>query len=147
MSVGSAGSTPLEVVLDASVWVSRQLPTDPNHATARTWVNRHLQTGGHFIEPAWLLVEVAAAISRQIGPQAASTALGLVARLRRQRVMRFLPLGSALLRETVDIATNHRIRAGDAVYVAVARQLAIPLVSFDSDHLTRASSIVTVISP
>ena len=151
MAVGTTVSTvpgpQLEVVLDASVWVSRQLPGDPNNAAASAWLNQHLQTGGYFIEPVWLLAEIAAAISRQIGPQDAGVALALLYRLRRRRVMRFLPLSSALLRDTVDIAGSHRIRAGDAVYVAVARQLSIPLVSFDNDHLTRAGGVVTIIRP
>ena len=151
MSVGSVMGIPssgqVEVVLDASVWVSREIPTDLNHTAASAWVNYHLQTGGYFIEPAWLLAEVGAAISRQIGQQAASIALALLSRLHRRRVIRFLPMGSALMRDTVDIAVNYRIRAGDAVYAAVARQLSIPLVSFDSDQLAKASSIVTIIRP
>jgi predicted nucleic acid-binding protein len=49
--------------------------------------------------------------------------------------------------DTVAIAMHYGLRAGDAVYVALARQLAIPLVSFDRDHLTRANSIITVIKP
>jgi predicted nucleic acid-binding protein len=61
--------------------------------------------------------------------------------------MRVLPMRASLIRDTVDIATTYRIRAGDAVYVAIARQLSISLVSFDNDHLTRANSIVTVIKP
>ena len=137
----------LEVVLDASVWVSREIATDSNHPAASAWINGHLQGGGSFIEPAWLLPETAAAISRQISPQDAAIALALLSRLRRRRVMRFLPMGATLMRDTVDIAANYRIRAGDAVYVALARQLSIPLVSFDSDHLTRVGSIITVIQP
>jgi predicted nucleic acid-binding protein len=140
-------STYSEVVLDASVWVSREIAADSNHALASAWINLHLQAGGYFIEPVWLLAETAAAISRQISPQDAAIALALLSRLRRRRVMRFLPMGAALMRDTIDIAATYRFRAGDAVYVALARQLAIPLVSFDSDHLTRAGSIVTVIRP
>ena len=87
----------LEVVLDASVWVSRALSTDLSHLAASAWVNGHLQAGGYFTKPVWLLAEVGAAISRQIGPQDASTALALLSRLRRSGVMRFLPLGAALM--------------------------------------------------
>ena len=36
---------PVEVVLDASVWVSRELRSDPNHVAATAWVNQHLQVG------------------------------------------------------------------------------------------------------
>jgi predicted nucleic acid-binding protein len=151
MATGSLGSASLvaqaEVVLDASVWVSREIPTDPNHLAATMWANQHLQAAGYFTEPAWLLAEVAAAVSRQLSPQDAGIALALLSRLRRRHVMRFLSISSSLMRDTINIATNYGIRAGDAIYVAVARQLSIPLVSFDSDHLTKAISIITVIRP
>lgn len=135
------------VVLDASVWVSIDIPTDSNHAVATAWVNGHLQAGGYFREPTWFMVEVAAAVSRQVSMQAALAATALLARLRQDRKMRFVPMSAALLQDTIDIATTHRIRAGDAVYIALARRLGIPLVSFDKDHLTRASGIVTMIKP
>jgi predicted nucleic acid-binding protein len=143
----ASGPVTPEVVLDASVWVSRELATDVNHQAARAWVNQHLQAGGSFVEPAWLLVEVAAAISRQVGPPEAQTALGLLARLRRRRVIRFVPMTPALLREVVDIAGSHGLRAGDAVYVALSRQLALPLVSFDADQLQRAAGLVPTLRP
>src|SRR5690242_18514967 len=97
----SASGTPREVVLDASVWVSRQIPADANHAAATAWVNGHLQAGGYFVEPAWLLAEVAAAIARQISSQDAGLALALLGQLRRRRVMRFLPMSAVLMRDTV----------------------------------------------
>ena len=146
--MSSAGSSsPVAVVLDASVWVSREIPIDRNHAPANVWINSHVQANGHFMEPVWLMAEVAGAISRQMSPPDAVIATALLRYLRRNRIMRFVPMSAALLQNTVDIATIHRIRAGDAVYVALARRLSIPLVSFDTDHLTRAGGIVTVIKP
>ncbi|MGI8588026.1 MAG: type II toxin-antitoxin system VapC family toxin [Chloroflexia bacterium] len=136
-----------DVVLDASVWVSREIDSDVNHQVASTWVNRHLQAGGSFIEPVWLLAEVAAAMSRQIGPHGTATALALLSRLRGRGVMRFLPMSSALVRDTIDIAGTYGIRAGDALYVALSRQLSIPLVSFDNDQVRKAGGIVVVIKP
>lgn len=138
---------PLGVVLDASVWVSSQLPTDSNYVVASTWINRHLEADGYFVEPVWLLAEKAAAISRRAGPQNANDAIALLGNLLRQQIFHFLPMSPALIDETDAIATDYGLKAGDAVYVALAKQLAIPLVSFDRDHLTRANSIITVIKP
>ncbi|MDQ3929913.1 MAG: type II toxin-antitoxin system VapC family toxin [Chloroflexota bacterium] len=145
--MAAEGKAPVGVVLDASVWVSSELLTDSNHFVASAWINRHLEAHGYFVEPVWLLAEVAAAISRQAGPQHANNTIALLARLYRQQTMRFLPMSPALMNDTVAIARDYGIRAGDAVYVALARQLAIPLVSFDRDHLTRVNSIITVIKP
>ncbi len=138
---------PVEVVLDASVWISRELRADANHVTATAWVNQHLQAGGYFVEPSWFLAEVAAAVSRQLSPQDAAKEAALLRRLRRRHVISILPMSAALMRDTIGIATDHGIRAGDAVYVALANRLAIPIVSFDSDQLTRASNLVTIIKP
>lgn len=129
------------------MWVSIDIPTDSNHTVATAWVNGHLQAGGYFREPTWFIAEVAAAVSRQISTQAALAATALLVRLRQDRKMRFVPMSVALMQDTVHISTTYRIRAVDAVYVALARRLGIPLVSFDKDHLTRASGVITVIKP
>ena len=81
---------PPKVVLDASVWVSRELRADPNHPAATAWINQHLQANGYFMEPIWFMAEVAAAISRQVSPQDAANATVLLSQLRRRRSVRFL---------------------------------------------------------
>ncbi len=45
------------------------------------------------------------------------------------------------------IAANHQLRGADALYVAVAAQLNIPLVSWDKEHLSRASNLITTYTP
>ena len=149
MSQSDAGPTsvPSAVVLDASVWVSHQIPTDANHPVARGWIARHLRAGGTLVQPEWFWAEVAAAVARQSGPAAATEQLALLARLQRAGVMQRVPWTAALFADTVDVAVNHRLRAGDALYVALAHRLAVPLVSFDRDHLTRGSAVVRVIRP
>lgn len=55
------------VVVDASVWVSRWMRRDVNHHASRLWIERYTMEGGLLIAPAFLLIEVAAAISRRTG--------------------------------------------------------------------------------
>ncbi len=45
------------------------------------------------------------------------------------------------------IAADLRLRAGDAIYVALAQQLNIPLVSWDKEQLQKASSLIPVYTP
>ena len=61
--------------------------------------------------------------------------------------MRIIPLDNMLIHLSVDIAANLQLRAADAIYVAVAKQLNIPLVSWDKEQLRKASSLLTTYTP
>jgi predicted nucleic acid-binding protein len=51
------------------------------------------------------------------------------------------------VQKAVDVAINLQLRAGDAIYVALARQLNIPLISWDKEQLQKASTIITTYTP
>ena len=53
------------MVVDASVWVSRLVPQDANHAATRDWLDRHLRDGGLTASPTMALAEVAGAVARR----------------------------------------------------------------------------------
>ena len=133
------------VVIDASVWVSGFISEDANHHASRLWIERYIGTGGLLIAPAFLLVEVAAAVSRQ----ARQSALGreAIKTLYHVSAMRFLSLNAAFVWAAVEVAADLQLRAGDATYVAVARQLNIPLVSWDREQLQKARSLATTYTP
>ena len=50
-------------------------------------------------------------------------------------------------KEAVDMAITFDLRGPDALYVAVAKQLSIPLVTFDQEQLTRPANAITTITP
>jgi predicted nucleic acid-binding protein len=127
------------------MWVSRILATDSNHTAARTWLNRHIVNGGSLVAPELLAVEVAAAVGRQTGQEA--LARQYAQRLYTLPVMNLIPVDSALLKQATDLAAIWRLRAADAIYAAVAEQLAIPLVTFDGELLTRTVGVITTIRP
>lgn len=136
------------VVLDASVWVSRTLSTDTNHAAARAWITRHFQARGSFIVPALFEVEVAAALSRVT--KNTTLARRQVAQLRRlntRGVMRFVPLDARLLRGGTNLALDFGLRAADAVYAALTQQLRIALVTFDRELLNIPPTVITTLRP
>ena len=53
----------------------------------------------------------------------------------------------SLVQIAIDVATDLQLRAGDAIYVALAHQLNIPLVSWDKEQLQKASTLVTTYTP
>lgn len=133
------------IVLDASVWISNLLPNDSNHSPAVAWLNNYLAGGGRLVAPVMLVLETAGAVSRLSQDQ----------RLARRSIrflytwpfMRIVPIDQPLVDEATDVAIAFGLRGPDAVYVAMAKNLAIPLATFDQEQLTRPSSIIMTIRP
>jgi predicted nucleic acid-binding protein len=133
------------VVMDASIWVSQLRPQDANHDASRLWVERYIAAGGLLVAPVFLLIEVAAAISRRTGELA--LAKKAIEDLNSTDVIQFAPLDSVLVQAAVNIAADLQLRAGDAIYIAVAQQLNLPLVSWDKEQLQRAGSLTRTYTP
>lgn len=133
------------VVVDASVWVSRLFAGDPFHAVSRRWVEESVRHGQVLTSPLILLPEVSGALARrtgksEIGQRAMHTLLQLTA-------LRLVPLHASLIRQTTDLAANLLLRGADALYVAVAWQLGVPLVTWDQEQLHRAKDLIPVWTP
>ena len=135
----------VSLVVDASVWVSWLRPIDINHDPSFIWMERYFAKGGFLVAPAFLLVEVAASISRQTGQ--VMRAREAINQLRAISKIQIIAMDSALVQAAVDVAINLQLRAGDAIYVALAHQLNVPLVSWDKEQLQKASTTITTYTP
>jgi predicted nucleic acid-binding protein len=133
------------MVVDASVWVSWAVSQDVHHQTSSCWLERSAAAGKFLVAPVLLLVEVAAAISRRTGePRLAHLA---VANLLRVPGLRLVPVDHRLGQEAARLAADLGLRGADAVYVAMARGLNIPLVTWDRDQQERAGKVIVVRTP
>jgi predicted nucleic acid-binding protein len=134
-----------DAVVDASVWVSRFVRGDVHHERARRWFERRADEGGLLVAPALMPPEVAGAIARRTGDGGlARRALG---RLLALSDLRLVPLDRDLAGEASGLAARFALRGADAIYVAVARRLAIPLVSFDREQRERGREAASVVAP
>lgn len=133
------------VVIDASVLVSWIVSGDANHNDSHSWMKRYKTIGGLLIVPAFAMIEVAAALSRQSKQPALAKAT--VKDLYSLSILRIVPLDSILVRSAVDIAADFQLRAGDSTYVAVAYKLQIPLVSWDKEQLQRGNNLIATYTP
>lgn len=133
------------LVVDASVWISNLLAHDSNHTSAVTWVDNHLRGGGRLVAPIMLVLETAGAVVRIA--QDKRLARQVVGHLYLLPHLQLVPINQVLIDDAADIAITFGLRGPDALYVAVAKQLGIPLVTFDQEQLTRPASIITTISP
>jgi len=130
------------IVLDASVWVSRLVPQDEFHAAVTSWMEQQRQAGVQFISPTLLLAEVGGAISRRTG----NPALGSQAihQLEQLPGLRLVEMDNELILAAARLAAELGLRGADSVYVAVASQLNLPLVTFDVEQRGRAHERVTI---
>lgn len=135
----------MTVVVDASVWVSRLVPQDVHHLASRRWLEQVIADGRLLVAPILLLGEVAGAISRRTGePEHAHRAVESLLRIPGLRLVSVDPqLGRAAARLAADL----RLRGSDAVYVAVAHQLGLPLVTWDLEQRERARPVIVTHTP
>ncbi len=132
-------------VVDASVWVSRFVPGDEYHLLSRSWLATMLTRGDNVASPALLLPELAGAIARRTGfVDLATRAVELI---QEHLTVRLIPIDALLAEEGARLAGKLRLRGADAVYVAVANQLGIPLITWDHEQLTKGGRVATVLTP
>jgi predicted nucleic acid-binding protein len=133
------------MIVDASVVVSHLVPHEAGHEASRRWLARHVVAGGLVIAPVLLLPQVAGAIARRTGnPRLARRAIDAVLRL---PALRLLDLDETLARAAAAVAARLRARGADAVYIAAAAHLRLPLVTWDAEQRDRAAGIVEVLAP
>lgn len=131
-------------VLDASVWVSAILPTDAWHAISAPFVEQTVASGTTIVVPTLFLAEVCAAVARQTTPAA-----GLLVREQLLAIDLFvwISVDDALASVAAQLGATHQIRGADSVYVALAQEFDLPLVSLDRNHGERTMGVITVYRP
>lgn len=132
-------------VVDASVWVSRFLPKDAFHAESRRWVEERVRQREVLVIPSLALAEVAGAVTRNTG----STSSGRRAAqyMDDLSISYSVVLDESLAQLSALVAATFSLRGADAVYVAVARRMNSPLVTWDNEQLTRAAPIIETLTP
>ncbi|HEX3246284.1 MAG TPA: type II toxin-antitoxin system VapC family toxin [Chloroflexota bacterium] len=130
------------MVTDASLWVSWLLPADAHHLTAARWLQSVQQNGTRMVAP-WLLpLEVAGAIARRTGDPDLGTRA--TASIIRSGSIRLIVPDKQLWALAARIAADARLRGADALYVATAYLLGLPLVTFDAEQARQSSSFVSI---
>jgi predicted nucleic acid-binding protein len=131
------------VVVDASVWVARLVPQDAFYPAARAWLAARRAEQTLFLSPALLLPEVTGAIARRTG--VGELAVQATAVLERLPGLRLIELERGLVEAAARLAAELDLRGADAVYVAAAEYLGLPLCTLDDDQARRAVYRVAVL--
>jgi predicted nucleic acid-binding protein len=132
-------------VVDASVWVSRLVPQDFHHQDSKYWFEGQATEGGMLVSPVLLLAEVAGAIARRSGQ--GKLAEDAIQGMLRLSGLRLVAIDSRLGRAASRLAARLGLRGADAIYVAVAHQLHIPLITWDLEQQEKARGLIEVRTP
>ena len=129
-------------VLDASVFVAAISPREIHHLAARDLYEAYAADRA-FLVPALFRVEVLAALSRRAEPdELLDTVDLLVSGPRFHRV----PLDGVLIERAVQVARAARLRAYDAVYVALALNADAAFLTLDSDVRSKVAEVFPSLS-
>lgn len=124
--------------VDASVFLNAFNPYEAGHAESHQFLAGLQDEAVPIIVPTLLLPEVAAAISR--GREDEALAREFVDALGRLPHLVWVPLDTTLARQASEVAAQHRLRGGDAVYAAVALRFGSILVTLDREQRERVES-------
>jgi predicted nucleic acid-binding protein len=131
--------------IDASVFVNAFNPHEQGHAASLQAVSLIHEHGHPVIVPALLLTEVASAIARTTGDRDA--ALEYADAIAGLPSLSIVAITTAVARQAADLAATHRLRAADALYVAVAVRYGAVLVTRDGEQLARGAGAVACQAP
>jgi predicted nucleic acid-binding protein len=132
------------VVIDASVWVSYFVPSDPHHEESFKWVAKQLAEASPLVLPGLSLADVGGAISRISGdPETGKAAVRwLLARPGLEVVS-----GEDQEVAAAFMACELLLRGADAHYVLLAHRRSLPLISWDEQQLVRSAEVTPVGRP
>jgi predicted nucleic acid-binding protein len=135
----------VSLTIDASVLVAARAPGEPGHEASRELVRRAIVAGVPLVLPTLAYVECVAAVARKTGDAGLAADAGTV--LRSLSRVRWVALDEEHAAEAARVAAERRLRAADAVYVAVARLAGASLVTLDGEVALRAAPEVRCMAP
>ncbi len=127
------------LVVDASVWVSAADSTDPMSGMSRAFLSGVVARELPIALPEFAQLEIACALARRL--RDAEQGRGLTERMLGSPLVTTHSLSRAKLREAVQVGTSRFLRAGDALYVALAEGLGGGVVTWDERLINRARAL------
>lgn len=135
----------MSVVIDSSVFVAAFRASEAQHAGSRAFLGQAPSVETELFAPVLVFPECAGAIARPLNdPDKAREMLTVIERL---TCFRAVPISHALAERAADIAVRCRLRGSDAVYVALAQELNLAVITWDREMLERGAAVVPTRTP
>jgi predicted nucleic acid-binding protein len=135
----------MNLTVDASVFVAAARVEEAHYSISRQFLRQARSLGATLVCPTLILPECAAAVARPTGD--AVLAQELVDLVEGFPGLQLVPLEVHLAREAVQVATTHRLRGADSLYIAVAAAFQAALITWDTEMLERGSEVVDTSTP
>jgi predicted nucleic acid-binding protein len=135
----------LRYTIDASVFVNAFNPHEEGHGASLQILAIIQERGDPVVVPALIVPEIAAAVARVNANAAAALEYALAAAALPHLTL--VALTHTIARQAAELATAHKLRGADAVYLAVARRYGTTLVSRDHEQCARGSSVAMCQTP
>ena len=119
--------------------MSALIPKDGHYAVSQAWIDDWQRQGNAFAGPESFLTEVGCAVGRD--PSRAGLARLAVSNIMSSPQFELTAVDRQLAEEGADLGIQIQLRGADALYVAVAKRLRVPIVTWDNEILDRASSV------
>ena len=135
----------MNLTVDASVFVSAARTEEPHYQASRQLLLRAQAQDVTLFCPVLVLPECAAAIARPTGDSTLAKELAKLIESfpNLHLIAHVLPLA----RRAVEIATDHRLRGADSIYVAVAEAFDATLITWDAEMLERGAGVLITKTP
>ncbi|MBI4886043.1 MAG: type II toxin-antitoxin system VapC family toxin [Acidobacteria bacterium] len=134
----------MSIVLDASVWVSAAIPGDRHHEVTRSWL-AEVSSRETLVTPALGLLEAAGAVARRTG--SAALARQIVRAIEQLPNVVIVIPDAELWTLAMETAAGRALRGADALYVALAQALGMPLATWDDDQHRRVGARIRTVTP
>jgi predicted nucleic acid-binding protein len=135
----------MNLIVDASVFVAASRTDEVHYRASREFLQQVRDQGCNVFCPTLVLPECAAAIARPTAD--ANLADELVALVEAFPRLQLVPVELTLARRAAQVASDHRLRGADSVYVTVAETLDATLVAWDAEMLERGAGVVLTMTP
>ena len=127
------------LVIDANVWVSAADATDPLSEPSRAFLSQVVDQELPIGLPEFAELEIACALARRL--RSADHGRSLTDQMLESPLVTTYSLNGPKLRRAIQVGTRSFLRAGDALYAALAQGVECQLVSWDGELIERAGAI------
>jgi predicted nucleic acid-binding protein len=135
----------MNLTVDASVFVAASRPEEAHYLASRQFLQQARVRGSDLFCPLLVLPECAAAIARATDDATLAKELALL--IEQFPKLQLVPMALPLAHRAVQIATDHRLRGADSVYISVAETFEALLITWDAEMLQRGSNVVRALTP
>lgn len=135
----------MNFTIDASVVVSLARASEETHAASFDFLREVRRRNGNFFCPSLILAECSAAIARQTeNPALAERMFSLIGALPN---LSLIDIDSDIARRAAEIVISQRLKAADAIYVAVAESQHAVLITWDEELIEHGNGLLDVLTP